>query len=339
MAALASLVRLLLRGVLPYPDPLRRRRIRKAARGLIAATRWPGDDATPEDIAQLALLRLLWLQRQTRNAGRWRHGEATALLARACIETCLVGLYSLHVEDGTERMAGNNAKSFRRLMSYIADGDPIPPTLVDQVAASFGAGTDLPRLVDMASLVAAKTDESFTTDAYHRLYVPLSTFFAHSSGPALLRHVGHDERLSERPIRAWTTRSAMHTSDACMARLALALAERKQITGAPFAEYANAHIRRSITPVFVMTGRSMIRSVRLSRIPVAYRSLMALRRYYDTGQAVCDSYPERKARTKDALEQALQVLANDMPQQQRDLILDHFAETLTQSKSSTDVPE
>ena len=82
-----------------------------------------------------------------------------------------------------------------------------------------------------------------------------------------------------------------------MARLALALAERKQITGAPFVQYANAHMSRSITPVFVMTGRSMIRSVRVSKIPGAYRSLIALRRYYDTGEAVRDAYPERKART------------------------------------------
>ena len=339
MAALASLASLLLRSVLPYPDPLRRRRIRHAARGLITCTRWPGDDATPEDIAQLALLRLLWLQSQTRKAGRWRQAEATALLARACIETCLAGLYLLYGEGGTERMGANNAKSFRRLMSYIADGDPISHTLVDQVAASFGTGTDLPRLVDMANVVAAKTNESFATDAYHRLYVPLSTFFAHASGPALLRHVAPGERLDETPMRVWTARSALHTSDACMARLALALAERKEITGAPFVQYANAHISRSITPVFVMTGRSMIRSVRWAKMPDAYRSLSALRRYYDTDQAVGDPYPERKARTKKALDQVLQILGDDVPKQQRDLILDHFAEELTQSKSSSNVPE
>jgi len=339
MAAVASLARLLLRSVLPYPDPLRRRRMRQAARGLITCTRWPGDNATPEDIAQLALLRLLWLQRQTRRAGRWRQVEATALLARACIETCLAGLYWLYGDSQAERMGGNNAKSFRRLMSYIADGDPISPALVNEVAATFGTATDLPSLLDMANVVAAKTNESFATDVYHRLYIPLSTFFPHSSGPALLLHVKPDDHLDERPMRVWTVRSALHTSDACMARLALALAERKQSAGAPFVQYANAHMSRSITPVFVMTGRSMIRNVRLSKVPGAYRSLIALRRYYDTGQAARDAYPQRKARTKDALDEALQVLDNNVQKQQRDLILDHFAEVLTQSKSSSNVPE
>jgi hypothetical protein len=177
-AAVASLARLLLRSMLPCPDPLRRRRIRQAARGLVTCTRWPGDNATPEDIAQLALLRLLWLQRQTRRAGRWRQVEATALLARACIETCLAGLYWLYGDDQVEKMGGNNAKSFRRLMSYIADGDPISPTLVKEVAATFGTATDLPSLLDMANVVAAKTHESFATDVYH-VYTSRFRHFSH----------------------------------------------------------------------------------------------------------------------------------------------------------------
>lgn len=290
MDAVTSIAGLLLRSTLPYHDPLRRRRIRQAARDLITCERWPGDDATPEDVAQLALLRLLWLQRQTRMAGRLRQTEATALLVRACIETCLAGLYWLYGDGQVERMGSNNAKSFRRLMSYIADGDPISPTLVNDVAATFGTAPDLPSLLDMAKVVAIK-----------------------------------------RPARVWTVHSALHTADACMARLALALAEHRQMTGAPFVQYANAHMSRSITPVFVMAGRSMIRSVRWSKMPTAYRAVIALRRYYDTGQAN-DTYPERKARIKEILEEAAQIFAN-VPEQQRDLILDHFAETLTQSES------
>jgi hypothetical protein len=339
MAAVASLISLLLRSVLPYLDPLCRRRIRRAARDLITCTRWPGDDATPEDIAQLALLRLLWLQRQTRKAGRGRHTEATALLTRACIETCIAGLYWLYGDDQATRMHGNNAKSFRRMMSYIADGDPISPGLVEKVAATFGTPTDLPNLLDMANVVAGKTRESFATDVYHRIYVPLSTLFPHPSGLALLRHVKSDDQLAETPMRVWTIRSALHTSDACMARLALAVAERKQSTGVPFVRYANAHMSRSITPVFLMTGRSMIRSVRWSKLPGAYRSLVALRRYYDTGHAARDPYPERKARTKDAFDEALQVLDSSVPEQQRDLVLDHFAEVLAHSRSCSGAPE
>jgi hypothetical protein len=333
MAAFASIAWLLLRSSLPYPDPLRRRRIRKAARSLITRTQWPGDNATPEDVADLALLRLLWLQRQARRASRVRQIEATALLARACIETCIAGLFWLYADDPIARMHGNNARSFRRMMAYIADDDLISPGLVEDVANSFGGRTDLPRLLDMAEIVAAKTEESFATDVYFRLYVPLSTLFAHPSGLALLRHVKPDDQLAEGPMRVWTIRSALHTSDACMARLALAIAERRHCAGAPFVRYANAHIHRSITPVFVMTSRSIVRGLRWSKAPGAYRSVVALRRYYDTGQAARDALPERKARTKDAFDEVLKLLGADIPEQQRDLVLDHFAEALAQSKS------
>ena len=333
MAAVASIAKLLLRCFVPYPDPLRRGRIRRAARSLIISPRWPGDEAaTPEDIAQLALLRLLWLQEQTRTAGRLRQTDATALLTRACIETCIAGLYWLYADDPVTRMHGNNAKSLRRMMAYIADGDPISSGLVADVAATFGGATDLPSLLDMANIVAAGTKESFATDAYHRLYVPLSTLFAHPSGLALLRHVKSDDQLTERPIPGWSIRSALHTSDACIARLALAIAERRHVAGGSFLRYANAHISRSITPVSLIAGRSMIRGMRWAKLPGAYRSLAALRRYYDTGQAAQDPYPERKARTKQAFDEILQILGSDIPSQQRDLILDNFAEVLAQSK-------
>ncbi|HEV3172051.1 MAG TPA: hypothetical protein VGZ32_16990, partial [Actinocrinis sp.] len=54
-----------LRGLLPYPDPARRRRVRRAASRLVVYEPWSADDATMgRDAAQLALLRILWLQKQ-----------------------------------------------------------------------------------------------------------------------------------------------------------------------------------------------------------------------------------------------------------------------------------
>src|SRR5262245_66414723 len=79
----------LLRGVLPYPDLLRRWRVNRRAHKLITCRYWPGDDATGMDAAQLALLRLLWLRRLTRNAVGMRRDEDAVLLARASIETCI----------------------------------------------------------------------------------------------------------------------------------------------------------------------------------------------------------------------------------------------------------
>jgi hypothetical protein len=85
-----------LRTLLPRPDLIQRRRVRSAARNLVTCSPWPGEDATGTDAAQLAVLRLLWLQRQVRRAVRGRHREASVMLARASVETCILGLYCLH---------------------------------------------------------------------------------------------------------------------------------------------------------------------------------------------------------------------------------------------------
>jgi hypothetical protein len=62
---LASLARIIARTMLPCPDLIRRCRVRSAARKVVTCSPWPGLDATGTDAAQLAILRVLWLQRQT----------------------------------------------------------------------------------------------------------------------------------------------------------------------------------------------------------------------------------------------------------------------------------
>src|SRR5260370_7974503 len=91
---LASLAWVIARTLLPCPDLIRRCRVRSAARKLVTCSPWPGLAATGTDAAQLAILRVLWLQRQTRRAVRGRHREASVMLARAPVETCLLRLNS-----------------------------------------------------------------------------------------------------------------------------------------------------------------------------------------------------------------------------------------------------
>ncbi len=323
-----SVIRLVLLGVVPYPDPIRRRRARTAARRLITCTPWPGDDAEPVDVAQLALLRLLWLQRETHRAARRKETEAAALLARACIETCIAGLYWLNGEDRVGRMRGDNARSFQRVVSYLADGNLITSSLVDEIAASISPPEQLPTVREMAKVVAVKTGERFATDVYDRLYVPLSTFYPHPSGLALLRHVRSDNGLAVVPMRVWSSRSAAHTADACMARLAIAVARGTGSPATPFASYANAHMSRSVAPVATMVGRQAFRGMRLSKLGSMVRALVSLRRYYDSGEAARDEYPERRARTRSAFSEMLELLGSDVPEPQRDLVLDYFADAL-----------
>jgi hypothetical protein len=87
-----SYVRILGLAVLPVPDLMTRIRIRRTAGRLATCDPWPGMAATGLDAAELALLRVLWLQRQTRRAVRSRQPEAAVMLARVTIETTITGL-------------------------------------------------------------------------------------------------------------------------------------------------------------------------------------------------------------------------------------------------------
>lgn len=120
-----GLTQLVAHRVLPYPDPVRRRRMRKLARDLVNCEPWPGNDATSLQIAQLAMLRLLWLERMTRRAATLQQRDATALLARSAVETCISSMYWLQTEDATSRLTGDNAKSLRKMLKAGFGSSPL----------------------------------------------------------------------------------------------------------------------------------------------------------------------------------------------------------------------
>jgi hypothetical protein len=117
----AKLIWAAVRGLLPYPDLRRRISTRRSAFNLITCKRWPGDDATGDDAAQLALLRLLWLQRLVRRAGRARRDEEAALLARSAVDACIIGLYCLHSGTAVAALPAANNRAARRIAGYLTD--------------------------------------------------------------------------------------------------------------------------------------------------------------------------------------------------------------------------
>jgi hypothetical protein len=319
----------LLAPFLPYADPRRRRQARRAARRLTDRASWPGDDATPAQVAGLALLRLLWLQREAHRCSR-RQAEASALVARASIETCITGLYWLHCEDHIGRARSQNARSFRRLMSPLADGDPIAPGLIDDVAATIGTGPQPPDLRAMAELVAERSDRAVALDLYRRLYVPLSTCVAHPTGMALLRHVDRDQASTEKPGPAWTRRAAAHAADACLGILALEITEQSGRPSAALSAYADAHMRRTPAPIATILGRAVLSGLRRSDLRGTIRQMAALRRYYRSGRAAHDPYEERKLKSAQALAAILVSLSGEeLPA--AELIVEHFAEDRARS--------
>ena len=284
------------------------------------------------DVAQLALLRLLRLQRETRRAARWRQSEAVALLARTSIETCLTGLYCLYAADPVRQLRGDNAKSLGRMLGYLVSDGGLTPEVVDEAVRSLaGSPGPYPNVKEMADKVASGSGESFATDMYDRLHVPTSTFFVHARGLALLRHVDRDDTLLDRPGFPWTARSAVRTADACVGILAAFIARRTRDTKEvePFLEYANAHMTRSMTPLAMAGARGILRSIQWRRVPGGARVVPDLRRYYASGQAASDPPEEREARTREGYERLLDVIGIEASDPGMKAVLDHFIQVIT----------
>jgi hypothetical protein len=323
-----SILRTLVISNTPYPDPIRRRRIRAQARELVRCDPWPGNEATPSQVAQLSLLRAMWLQRETRRAARSRQREAIALLTRASVENCIVGLYCLHTVDPVDQLRGDNATSVRRLFGYLTDSGAVTSSLIDIVHDSVGGTGQLPSVKDMAEAVARVTGEATANDLYKRLYIPLSTFFAHANASALLRHVKSDDSLQDVPMFPWTIRSAVRTSDACVGIIAAAVGRTSGMPVEHFVEYAKAHMRRSMAPLATFVGRNLRHSVDWKLLPSALRVVIASRTYFNSADFATDSWEVRKQKLRNALEKPLGVLRVDMPEELRQRFIDEWVTTL-----------
>ncbi|MEV6012603.1 hypothetical protein AB0M29_38165 [Streptomyces sp. NPDC051976] len=284
------------RGLLPYPEPFRRRRVRAAAHRLVTCENWPDDDKTTGvDVAQLALLRLLWLQDQTRRASTGRHKEATVLLARAAVEGCLLGLYSLHVPGAVARLHAANIKAMGDILSYVVDDGLVTQSAVEQSLAAFGTKGGPPTVRQMVDQVEAAAGGAGALSLYRRFYQPTSTYFVHANAASLLRHVRPGGFLTGKPTIPWARRSAVRISDACVGILAAALARHAGTDPTEFETYAQAHAARAITPLAVVAGRGGWSALKLAELPAARKRALELRSYAVSEQALLDTPAVRKA--------------------------------------------
>jgi hypothetical protein len=151
---------------------------------------------------------------------------------------------------------------------------------------------------------------------------------AHATGVGLLRHVGSDDQLRDRPARVWFRRSAVRSVDACVATLAFAIAKEMGVATTSCADYVDAHGSRTIAPVSAFSGRTATRRIRWSAVPAGARALMELRHYYRDGLASRQTCEIRKTRTMHALDLMFRLVDADMPTTYRDLILDATASGL-----------
>lgn len=287
-----SVVGPVLKGTLPYPDHRRRRRTRREARRLVTCDPWPGNDATRTELAQLALIRAMWLQRETRRAAR--HGEAVALLARTALETCFVGLYCLYGDDPLMAMRGGNRRALRRMLANLGHDEIITDEVLKAIEAEIGGNGELPDTRKKAETISKALDSApFPVNLYWRMYVPLSEFFVHTNGVSLLRHVGAKGEILDEPVYPWARRCAVRTADGCMALVAAAIAQAEGHPNERLGKYAEDHLNRALAPLAIVSGKSLFRSLGPAKIAALVKGVVDLSAYNVSGRAATDTWEDR----------------------------------------------
>ena len=319
------IARAVLRGVLPYPDLLRRARVRRRARDLAARAPWPQDEAavTGVDYAQLALLRLMWLQHETRRAVRTRQRESAALLARTSLEACILGLWCLDHPDAAGKLRASEIKTAPATLTFLSSAGLIPDVLIRQAVRALGEPEKLPDVRSMATQVDAKTSSSLAIYLYDQAYRPASQYFAHATSSSLLRHVTHERRRTIRPANSWVRRAPVRLADACVGLLAGAIADRSAAPTELFVRYAEGHAERVLPPLLGTIGKGMLRRLSVSDV---WRTLQQARevRVYLSRTGPDEASVEREARLRDLYDTLIARLDLDVPPEAIQPIVEHL---------------
>ena len=310
--------------------------MRRSARQLVTLRIWPEMEATSAEAAQLAMLRLLWLQRQTRRAVRGRHREAAAMLARASVEMLFLGLYCLRVPEAVSQLHASNLKALGDGFAYIEETGIVPAQVVRDCIARLGEPSS--RHLDVWTMVKAIDEangNSLARSIYRRLYIPLSNFTVHASGGTILRHVRRDGRLRRRPSRSWSRRSPVRVADGVAGLLAADLAQRAAVPSQKLLSYADKHIDRTLMPMAVIAFSGLGGS---SPHPRRLREIAKLAKetyeYLWTGPAKADSVDVRAAFVRDRFSAILDFEELDVPEGTMDPFIDYVAEKLAQAVSA-----
>jgi hypothetical protein len=315
--------------LMPYPDPIHRRRLRRDAKALVSWTKWPGDDATTLDVAELALVRLLWLQREVHRAARSKQKEATALLARSAIETCITGMWCVYGEDTVARLRRQNARALDRMTKYLV-GSLVTRDFLDRAVADIGEPIGPLDLATMIKVIIDKGGPPIATNLYERYYISASTLYAHGSGAAMLRHVGRAGALTEAPSSGWLRRSAVHVVDGCVAELAKIVATNSGRPAEVFVPYANAHLVRALPPIASMGGGDLFSSMRPRSFPRAFHGYRTVQRYLNSQSRQTDDSDTSEAVIRAAIVDMLSMIKRDGSNQTQSLLVEELVKQLSE---------
>jgi hypothetical protein len=327
------LARAIIRGVLPYPDLIRRARVRRRAYDLVGRAPWPLDEAAVigPDYAKLSLLRALWLQQETRRAVQTRQREAAAQLARTAIETCILGLWCLHEPDAVSKLRAAEIKLLPNLLTFVSSTGFIPDSVIRQAVQALGQPGPQVGVRQMAEKIDKATGAQMAIYLYDLAYRPASQYFTHATSSALLRHVTRERRRKIRPANVWARRTPVRLADACAGLLASAIAFQEQAQTGLFVHYAEGHAARVLPPTLVTVGKAMVRKTKATDL---WRTVQQARSMqHQLAQANQDAaQEEREERLRELFDMAIaQLDLDDVPADAFQPIVDHFvAKTLAE---------
>jgi hypothetical protein len=259
------------------------------------------------------MYRLLRLQRLTRRAVRARRSEEAAFLARAALETCIVGLYCLFSGEAVARLSAANYRAARKVVSYIRDEGLVSEEAIESAVTALGeTGPDL-NIRYLADKLASDHDLTIAQSLYSAYYVPLSHFFVHANAFTLMRHLDTDGTVQPKMSEPWARRPAARLGDACTGLLAANIAQEAGGDREPFLAYAQAHLDRLLTPAVVGTFRHAAHTIRWRRIPAILRELVAVRAYI-RGRGLADNPDRQEARIREGFGRVLGPLLQGAPE-------------------------
>lgn len=319
-------VRVLVLSVLPVPDLVSRHRVRRTARGLVKCDPWPGMEATGTDAAQLALLRLLALQKDIHKAVRTRQDEAATMLARVAIETLITGLYCIYEPTAVAQLQGEQMRMLPFMVKFMVDAGLLSRDVLDECIERLDLGDPAkgPDVASMAQRVDTATGSSIATNLYDRFYRPTSNLALHAGAASLLRHVRSDGSIGRRPSRVWSRRSPARIADVCLGALTAVLAQRAGVPCQHAAQYADRHGDRVLPPVVAISLSGFARGLRPGQVWMAIGRLRKFGEHVQSGQDA-DDPAVRTARIRAKMECLLTTPGLDIPAGSLEPYLDYVA--------------
>lgn len=320
------LARIALRGVLPYPDLPRRVRVRHRARVLATREPWPRDEAavTGEGYAQLALLRLLALQRATRRAVQTHQRESAPLLARTAMETCIIGLWCLHDPDAARKLRESEIQVVPSLLTFMSSAGILPDSVIREAVRALGQPRKLPDVRSMTEQIDSQTGATLAIHLYDTAYRPASQYFTHASGAALLRHVTAEYRYSAKPANSWARRAPVRLTDACVGLLAGALANQVAEPAELFVRYSEGHATRVLPPLLVTVSKGIAPRLRLADLVTTLKQVEETRAYLSHCRP--DDAPDDREKHLRAMYKVLiaRLDIDDVPEEAIRPVVDHL---------------